>query len=42
MKAGRLAPYLAGTLQVQVIWHSGPGSANYLGSYKVAFKLPAR
>ena len=40
MKAGRLAPYLVRTLQVQTIWHSGPGSANHLGRGMCVFKPP--
>src|SRR5271166_1923720 len=39
LEAGRLAPRLARTLQVQVIWHFGPASAKHLVRCEVAFKL---
>jgi hypothetical protein len=42
LKAGLLAPDLAGTLQVQVIWRSGPESAKHLARRKVVFKLQAQ
>ena len=41
IKAGLLTPNLAGTLQVQVVWHSVPGSAEHLARREVAFKLQA-